>query len=114
MANRGSGAISATDKLQIAGLTTGYDRVVVARQSGAGSFSAFCYKFGPARRVESVNRGSDHVFGRKILGHEPVDRTGTGGRSGLRFEGCLDFKLALPPLASTHHIGDVVGHEAHQ
>src|SRR5207248_4587818 len=32
------------DKLQIAGLTTGYDRVVVRGDRGRGSFSAFCYK----------------------------------------------------------------------
>jgi 3-phenylpropionate/trans-cinnamate dioxygenase ferredoxin reductase subunit len=56
------------DKLQIAGLTTGYDRVVVRGDPGRGSFSAFCYKSGQLVGVESVNRGSDHVFGRKILG----------------------------------------------
>jgi 3-phenylpropionate/trans-cinnamate dioxygenase ferredoxin reductase subunit len=56
------------DKLQIAGLTTGYDRVVVRGDAGQGSFSAFCYKAGRLVGVESVNRASDHVFGRKILG----------------------------------------------
>jgi 3-phenylpropionate/trans-cinnamate dioxygenase ferredoxin reductase component len=56
------------DKLQIAGLTTGYDRVVVRGDAGQGSFSAFCYKAGQLVGVESVNRASDHVFGRKILG----------------------------------------------
>jgi len=55
------------DKLQIAGLTTGYDRVVVRGDPAQGSFSAFCYKSGQLVGVESVNRGSDHVFGRKIL-----------------------------------------------
>jgi len=56
------------DKLQIAGLTTGYDRVVVRGDREQRSFSAFCYKFGQLVGVESVNRASDHVFGRKILG----------------------------------------------
>src|SRR5438876_2051370 len=56
------------DKLQIAGLTTGYDRVVLRGDPAQGSFSAFCYKSGQLVGVESVNRGSDHVFGRKILG----------------------------------------------
>jgi len=56
------------DKLQIAGLTTGYDRVVVRGDRGQGSFSAFCYKSGQLVGVESINRASDHVFGRKILG----------------------------------------------
>jgi 3-phenylpropionate/trans-cinnamate dioxygenase ferredoxin reductase subunit len=55
------------DKLQIAGLTTGYDRVVVRGDRAQRSFSAFCYKSGQLVGIESVNRASDHVFGRKIL-----------------------------------------------
>jgi len=56
------------DKLQIAGLTTGYDRVVVRGDREQRSFSAFCYKSGQLVGVESINRAADHVFGRKILG----------------------------------------------
>jgi 3-phenylpropionate/trans-cinnamate dioxygenase ferredoxin reductase component len=56
------------DKLQIAGLTTGYDRVMVRGDAAQKSFSAFCYKTGRLVGIESVNRASDHVFGRKILG----------------------------------------------
>src|ERR1700676_1705094 len=56
------------DKLQIAGLTTGYDRVVERGDRGARSFSAFCYKSGKLVGIESVNRAADHVFGRKVLG----------------------------------------------
>jgi 3-phenylpropionate/trans-cinnamate dioxygenase ferredoxin reductase subunit len=56
------------DKLQIAGLTTGYDRVVVRGDRTQRSFSAFCYKSGKLVGVESINRASDHVFGRRILG----------------------------------------------
>ena len=56
------------DKLQIAGLTTGYDQVVVRGDLNARSFSAFCYKSGQLVGIESVNRASDHVFGRKLLG----------------------------------------------
>lgn len=55
------------DKLQIAGLTTGYDQVVVRGDVGQGSFSAFCYKGGCLIGIESVNRASDHVFGRRFL-----------------------------------------------
>jgi 3-phenylpropionate/trans-cinnamate dioxygenase ferredoxin reductase subunit len=55
------------DKLQIAGLTTGYDQVVVRGDAGQGSFSAFCYKAGRLIGIESVNCASDHVFGRRIL-----------------------------------------------
>ncbi len=56
------------DKLQIAGLTTGYDRVVMRGDRAQRSFSAFCYKSGKLVGVESINRASDHVFGRRILG----------------------------------------------
>jgi 3-phenylpropionate/trans-cinnamate dioxygenase ferredoxin reductase component len=56
------------DKLQIAGLTTGYDRVVLRGDRAQRSFSAFCYKARQLVGVESVNRAADHVFGRKILG----------------------------------------------
>jgi 3-phenylpropionate/trans-cinnamate dioxygenase ferredoxin reductase subunit len=70
------------DKLQIAGLTTGYDRVVVRGDREQGSFSAFCYKSGQLVGVESINRASDHVFGRRILGLnrsiEPEQAADTG------------------------------------
>jgi 3-phenylpropionate/trans-cinnamate dioxygenase ferredoxin reductase component len=56
------------DKLQIAGLTTGYDQVVVRGDRAQRSFSAFCYKAGQLVGIESINRASDHVFGRKVLG----------------------------------------------
>ena len=55
------------DKLQIAGLTTGYDQVVVRGEVGQGWFSAFCYKGGRLIGIELVNRASDHVFGRRFL-----------------------------------------------
>src|SRR6202166_4000 len=58
----------ADDKLQIAGLTTGYDRVMVRGDPAQRSFSAFCYKAARLLGSESVNRAADHVFGRKILG----------------------------------------------
>ena len=55
------------DKLQIAGLTTGYDHVAVRGNPAEGSFSVFCYKSGHLVGIESVNRASDHVFGRRVL-----------------------------------------------
>jgi len=55
------------DKLQIAGLTAGFDQVVVRGSVAERSFSAFCYKAGQLIGIESVNRASDHVLGRKLL-----------------------------------------------
>jgi 3-phenylpropionate/trans-cinnamate dioxygenase ferredoxin reductase subunit len=55
------------DKLQIAGLTTGYDRVVLRGDPAAKAFSAFCYRAGELVGIESVNRAGDHMFGRRLL-----------------------------------------------
>jgi 3-phenylpropionate/trans-cinnamate dioxygenase ferredoxin reductase subunit len=57
----------ASDKLQIAGLTTGYDRVVLRGDPVQKAFSAFCYKEGRLVGIESVNRAGDHMFGRRLL-----------------------------------------------
>ena len=56
------------DKLQIAGLTTGYDQVVMRGDSAQKAFSAFCYRAGKLVGIESVNRAGDHMFGRRFLG----------------------------------------------
>ena len=56
------------DKLQIAGLTTGYDRVVLRGDPAQKAFSAFCYRAGKLVGIESVNRAGDHMFGRRFLG----------------------------------------------
>src|SRR3954465_9743 len=55
------------DKLQIAGLTTGYDRVVLRGDREQGQFSAFCYKGNQLLGIESVNRAGDHMFGRRLF-----------------------------------------------
>ena len=55
------------DKLQMVGLTTGYDQVVVRGNREEGAFSAFCYKSGQLLGIESVNRAGDHMFGRRLL-----------------------------------------------
>jgi 3-phenylpropionate/trans-cinnamate dioxygenase ferredoxin reductase component len=60
------------DKLQIAGLTTGYDRVVLRGDPAQKAFSAFCYKQGKLVGIESVNRAGEHMFGRRLL---PMDRS---------------------------------------
>ncbi|WP_128932058.1 NAD(P)/FAD-dependent oxidoreductase [Bradyrhizobium zhanjiangense] len=55
-------------KLQIAGLITGHDQVVLRGDPARKAFSVFCYKFGKLVGIESVNRASDHIFGRRLLG----------------------------------------------
>src|SRR6516165_9119621 len=55
------------DKLQIAGLTTGYDRVVLRGNPSQKAFSAFCYKGDRLLGIESINRAGDHMFGRRLF-----------------------------------------------
>jgi 3-phenylpropionate/trans-cinnamate dioxygenase ferredoxin reductase subunit len=54
------------DKLQMAGLTTGYDRVVLRGDPAKKAFSAFCYHGDRLLGIESVNRAGDHMFGRRL------------------------------------------------
>lgn len=56
------------DKLQIAGLTTGYDRVVLRGDPAKKAFSAFCYHGDRLLGIESINRAGDHMFGRRLQG----------------------------------------------
>jgi 3-phenylpropionate/trans-cinnamate dioxygenase ferredoxin reductase subunit len=55
------------DKLQIAGLTTGYDQVVLRGHPAQKAFSAFCYRAGRLVGIESVNKAGDHMFGRRLF-----------------------------------------------
>jgi 3-phenylpropionate/trans-cinnamate dioxygenase ferredoxin reductase subunit len=55
------------DKLQMVGLTTGYDRVMLRGDPSQKAFSAFCYQGDKLLGIESVNRAGDHMFGRRLL-----------------------------------------------
>lgn len=79
------------DKLQMAGLTVGYDRVVVRGDRGQGQFSAFCYKGEKLLGIESVNRAGDHMFGRRLLGAGGSITPEQAGDPGF------DLKSALGP-----------------
>lgn len=57
-----------SSKLQIAGLITAYDQTVLRGDPARRAFSVFCYKAGKLVGIESVNRASDHMFGRRLLG----------------------------------------------
>ncbi|WP_405728453.1 FAD-dependent oxidoreductase [Streptomyces sp. NBC_01537] len=54
-------------KLQIAGDSTGHDRVVLLGDPAEGSFSVQCFHGATLVAVESVNRPSDHVSARQQL-----------------------------------------------
>ena len=54
------------DKLQIAGLTTGYDRVVVRGDPASGRILGVLLQGRKLLGIESINRAADHVFGRRF------------------------------------------------
>src|SRR5262249_24612697 len=54
-------------KLQIAGLSTGFDDVVVRGNLADRKFSAFYYRAGHLVAVDSINRPADHVAARRLL-----------------------------------------------
>ena len=55
-------------KLQIAGLTNGYDQVVVRGDATGNACSVFCFKQGRLVGVESVNRPADYMLGKRLIG----------------------------------------------
>ncbi len=77
------------DKLQIAGLTTGYDRVVLRGNPANKAFSAFCYKGDRLLGIESINRAGDHMFGRRL---QAMDRSITPEQAA---DESFDLKSAL-------------------
>lgn len=77
------------DKLQMVGLTTGYDRVVVRGDRGQGQFSAFCYQGEKLLGIESVNRAGDHMFGRRLLGAGRSITPEQAGDAGFDLKGAL-------------------------
>jgi 3-phenylpropionate/trans-cinnamate dioxygenase ferredoxin reductase subunit len=54
-------------KLQIVGLTQGYDDTVTLGNVGEGRFSVLYFRAGALIGIDSVNRPSDHVVGRKLF-----------------------------------------------
>ena len=73
----------------MAGLTTGYDRVVLRGNPANKAFSAFCYKGEKLLGIESVNRAGDHMFGRRL---QAMDRSITPEQAA---DESFDLKSAL-------------------
>lgn len=55
-------------RLQIAGLATPHDRVAVRGDPPSGAFSVFCFAGTRLAGVESVNRLSEHMAARRLVG----------------------------------------------
>ncbi|HEY0834579.1 MAG TPA: FAD-dependent oxidoreductase [Azospirillum sp.] len=54
-------------KLQMVGLSSGYDRVAVRGSVADRRFSVFYFRDGDLVAIDSVNRAPDHMVGRKLL-----------------------------------------------
>ena len=54
-------------RLQIAGLTLGYDLAITRGDVASGRFSVFCYRQHRLVGVESLNHSSDHMIARRLL-----------------------------------------------
>jgi 3-phenylpropionate/trans-cinnamate dioxygenase ferredoxin reductase subunit len=55
-------------KLQIVGLTQGYDDTVTLGDVGASKFSVLYFRNGALIGIDSVNKPADHIAGRKLFG----------------------------------------------
>jgi 3-phenylpropionate/trans-cinnamate dioxygenase ferredoxin reductase subunit len=54
-------------RLQIAGLTAGFQQVVLRGDYDGGEYSAFCYAGNKLLGIESINKPADHAFARRLL-----------------------------------------------
>lgn len=54
-------------KLQMVGLSAGFDRVVTRGDPGGRKFSAYYYRAGKLIAIDSLNQPGDHMNGRKLL-----------------------------------------------
>lgn len=54
-------------KLQMVGLSTGYDSNVTRGDMTVGKFSVFYFRQGKLRAIDSINKPADHIIGRKLL-----------------------------------------------
>jgi 3-phenylpropionate/trans-cinnamate dioxygenase ferredoxin reductase component len=54
-------------RLQIAGLTAGYDETVIRGDPAGTNCAVFCFRDGQLLGVETVNRPADHMVARRLL-----------------------------------------------
>jgi 3-phenylpropionate/trans-cinnamate dioxygenase ferredoxin reductase component len=54
-------------RLQIVGLTAGFQQVVLRGAPDSGKYSAFCYAGDGLLGIESINNPADHAFARRLM-----------------------------------------------
>ena len=97
------------DKLQIAGLTTGYDQVVVRGDREAELVLGVLLQGRANLSASSRSTGQPTTCSAADSWTGPVDRAGAGGRSGFRFEGRAGVVgvSVVPAKAGTHTLRPV-------
>lgn len=78
-------------KLQIAGLSTGYDEVVLRGDPAARSFAAFYLRAGQLVAVDAINSPREFIAGKKLV----------ASRARIAPDMLRDPKIDLTPLAAT-------------
>ena len=78
-------------KLQMVGISFGHDERVLRGDLENGRFSVFYFKGGRLLAIDSVNRPSDHMAGRKLLA------AGTGLTPAQAADEGFDLKTAASP-----------------
>jgi len=78
-------------KLQMAGLCTAHDRAAVRGNVESGKFSVFYFRDERLVAIDSINRPSDHMTGRRLL----------AGRTPLSPDQAADESVNLKALAQT-------------
>lgn len=76
-------------KLQMVGLTAGFDQVVTRGDPATGRFSAFYYRAGKLIAVDSLNQAADHMIGRKLLDRDLSPAPGQAADSGFDLNSLL-------------------------
>lgn len=83
-------------KLQIAGLSEGFDTCVLLGDAAARQFSVLCFRTGKLIAVESCNRPADHMAARKLLARHSDLGVAQAGEPGFDLKA---FEAATRPAA---------------
>jgi len=82
-------------KLQMVGISTGHDQLVLRGDPASGQFSVCYFQNGRLQAIDSVNRPGDHMTGRKLLA------AGTALTPAQAADESVELKAALtPPMAA--------------
>ena len=83
-------------KLQMVGISTGHDQLVLRGNPASGQFSVCYFQNGRLQAIDSVNRPGDHMAGRKLLTAGTVLSTAQAGDESIELKAALTPRPAVP------------------